>query len=79
MAATKKNIARFIGMALLGLIIGTLFWEAVERLFQAMGLDVSLTIANPLVLDLHALSVSIRPNIGSAAGFLGGILLFFAF
>jgi NhaP-type Na+/H+ and K+/H+ antiporter len=77
MTLNRKSIPFFLGFSLIGLLIGSLTWEIIERIFQQSGISLTLTLSNPLLIDFHVIALSLRPNIGSLAGFLGGIILFF--
>ncbi len=76
MAAKKKNLSQFIAIVILGTIIGSLFWEVVERLLGYCGVSLSLSLADPLLMDIHVFIIGMRPNIGTAFGIVGGIILF---
>jgi hypothetical protein len=80
MKLNKKNISLFIAFLLLGALIGSIFWEIIERilhLFPALS-DFTLTTAQPVVLlDLYVLLLGIRGNPGTLIGFCAGIFFFF--
>ena len=75
MKVTNKNLDRFIGFLLLCMVMGTLCWELLEVLLGFAGVNFSLT-AGPLGFDIGVLSLFIRINPGTPAGFAAGWLLF---
>lgn len=75
MKLVKKNLSAFVMLIFLGLFIGTLAWEIVERIFAAAGLPFSLE-AGPIGFDIGVLSVYLKINPGSLLGAVSGILLF---
>ena len=73
----RKNLSSFILLLILGMVIGSLGWELLERLFRQLGVSFSLTLKAPLqILDLYVVSLSLRANPGTLLGALGGIVLF---
>jgi hypothetical protein len=77
MTLNLKTLPLFFGLLIAGLIIGSLAWEIVERIAAAAGVEFNLGMDEAVGFDLHVLAVSIRLNIGSLAGAIAGILLFF--
>ena len=75
MKLTKKNRSSFVLFLLLGILIGSLSWEVLERIVALTGRRMELSIG-PVGFDLNVLSVWIRLNPGSFLGAVGGILLF---
>lgn len=69
---TRVHLVRFL---LLGLIIGTLAWGIIERLFAYAGLPFSLN-AGPIGFDIGVLSVHMSVNPGSLIGLALGYRLF---
>jgi hypothetical protein len=77
MTLNKKSLPTLILCLTLGMVIGSLSWEVLERILSQLGIDFSLTVKEPLNLfDLYVLSVSFRVNPGTFLGGLGGLLLF---
>ena len=74
MKLTTKTLGSFLLFLLLGLVIGSVAWEIVERLVNAAGLSLSLSIG-PVGFDLRVLAVWVRLNPGSFLGAAGGIIL----
>ena len=72
---TKKSRGTFAGILALGIIIGTLAWELLERLITLTGRDFSLS-AGPLGLDLRVISVMFMVNPGTLLGVVAALLLF---
>ncbi len=71
----KKNLTPFVTILVLGLIIGTLAWDILERIFAAAGLPFSLSTGR-IGFDLDVIAFYIRINPGSFLGAAGGVLLF---
>ena len=75
MPAVKLNSRSktiLLQLILLGLLVGTLFWELMMRL---LGLETPLTVG-PVGFDLAVLAVWISINPGSLLGVVLGYLLF---
>ncbi len=77
MVVNRKNLPLFLGLLLFGTVIGSLGWEIVERIIQAAGSSLSLTLDTPIILDVHVVALSLRPNLGTLLGGIGGVILFF--
>ncbi|MBI9101389.1 MAG: hypothetical protein JEY99_03160 [Spirochaetales bacterium] len=75
MKLIKKNLNPLLIFIFLGLIIGTLTWDILERLIVLSGSGFSLT-THPIGFDLGVISFFIRFNPGSIAGITGSVLLF---
>ncbi len=75
MKLTKKHVGAFLLLVLLGMFIGTLAWDIIERIFAQAGLPFSLE-TGPIGFDIGVLSVYLKINPGSFLGAAGGILLF---
>jgi presenilin-like A22 family membrane protease len=75
MKLIKKHVGAFLLIVLLGMFIGTLAWDIVERIFAQAGLPFSLE-TGPIGFDIGVLSVYLKINPGSFLGAAGGILLF---
>ena len=75
MKISKKNLKPFILIIFLGLIIGTLAWEIVERIISQSGYDLSLN-TEPVGFNIGVISLYVKINIGSLLGTAGGALLF---
>lgn len=75
MKLIKKHLGTFLLLAFLGMFIGTLAWDIVERIFAQAGLPFSLE-TGPIGFDIGVVSFYIRINPGSFLGAAGGILLF---
>ena len=76
MVLNRKNLPILLGLLVFGAVVGSLGWEVVERIIRAAGSDFSLTLAAPIVLDIHVIALTLRPNLGTLLGGLGGIVLF---
>jgi hypothetical protein len=77
MIFNRKSLPLFLGLMFLGAFVGSLGWEVVERIVQAAGNEISLSLATPVSLDLHVFALAFRPNLGTLVGGIGGIILFF--
>jgi len=75
MKVTNKNLGKFIGFLVLCSVMATLCWELLEVLFGLAGINFSLT-AGPVGFDIDVISIYIRINPGTPAGFAAGWLLF---
>ncbi|HUX21981.1 MAG TPA: hypothetical protein VMW69_12140 [Spirochaetia bacterium] len=75
MKLNKKHVGAFLLLVLLGMFIGTLAWDIVERIFAQAGLPFSLE-TGPIGFDIGVLSLYLKVNPGSFLGAVGGILLF---
>jgi uncharacterized membrane-anchored protein YjiN (DUF445 family) len=76
MDLNKKNFHILLSLIVLGMIIGTLGWEIIERLAASWGGKLSLTIEKPIGFDLYVISFFLRINMGSLIGALSGVILF---
>ena len=75
MKLIKKNTRPFLLLLFLGLLIGTLTWDIIERLFAMGGIDFSLNTP-PIGFDMGVIRFYLRFNPGSFFGCGGGIILF---
>lgn len=71
----RKNLTPLLVILFLGLVIGTLAWNIVERIFAEAGMPFSLSTGR-IGFDVDVLAVYIRVNPGSFLGAAGGVLLF---
>ena len=77
MTLTKKNVPVFLLIVALGLVIGSLGWEILERVLSLWGLQIGFTLREPITLfDFYVLSVSLRANLGTILGALGGVVVY---
>jgi hypothetical protein len=72
----KKNFPVLLGFLCLGMIIGSLGWEIIERIMASMGSGVSLAMKEPVGFDLYVLALWVRANLGTLIGAVGGVILF---
>ena len=75
MKLSSKNLGVLWIFLFLGLVIGSLAWEVLERLLNQVGMEVALSIG-PIGFDLSVLALSLEINPGSFAGLVAGFLLF---
>jgi hypothetical protein len=79
MKLTGKNVPLFLLFLLLGLLIGSISWEVLERCINLIPgvTDFSLTMKEPIRLfDFYVLAFSFRGNPGTLLGMIAGIILF---
>lgn len=76
MDLNKKNFPILLSFIMLGMIIGSIGWEIVERLISAWGSNFSLTLENPIGFDLYVISLFFRVNLGTLLGSISGVILF---
>ena len=77
MVLNKKNVPFFLLLFVLGMIIGSLGWEVIERLLAMLDISLSLTTKESITLfDLYILSISVRANAGTVIGSLAGTIVF---
>jgi hypothetical protein len=77
MKLSKKNLPTLLLLLFLGMLIGSLAWELLERLIHYLGSDFSLTLKNAIQLfDIYVLSLWFRANPGTLVGLIGGAVLF---
>jgi hypothetical protein len=72
----KKNFPVLVGFLCLGMVIGSLGWEIIERLLASMGSNLSFTMKEPVGFNLYVIAVYVRANLGTILGAISGILLF---
>ena len=75
MKLSSRNRSTFLAFLGLGILIGTLGWEVLERIVVQLGFELELGIG-PIGFDLSVLSVYMKVNPGTFIGLLGGIFLF---
>jgi hypothetical protein len=75
MKLNSKTKGSFFSLLLLGIFMGTLFWELAELLLSRLGIEMDLTIG-PAGVNLDFLQVYIKLNPGSLLGLIFAILLF---
>ena len=77
MKLNSRNLSRLLLLLIIGILLGSLGWEVLERIIRLGGLEFSPTTQNPITLfDLYVLSLSFRANPGTLLGALGAILVF---
>ncbi len=75
MKLTGRNRGTFLLFLGVGLLVGSLAWELLERVLAAFGSEIHLG-AGPVGFDLSVLAVSLVVNPGTLLGALGGLVLF---
>jgi hypothetical protein len=75
MKLTGRNRSTFLTFLGVGLLVGSLAWELLERILAAFGPELQLGVG-PVGFDLSVLAVSLVVNPGTLLGALGGVLLF---
>lgn len=69
---SRPTFLLFLG---LGLLIGSLAWEVLERVLEQGGVELALGVG-PVGFDLHVLALSVMVNPGTLVGALGAVVLF---
>jgi hypothetical protein len=75
MKLSGRNGSTLLWFVFLGMVIGSLGWEVVERVLSRFGIDLSLAVG-PIGLNLAVVSFSLMVNPGTMFGILGSILLY---
>jgi len=75
MKLSKRTSGHFILFIALGIIIGSLCWELLERVIALSGRNLNLAVG-PVGFNVDVLEVWIKINPGSFIGFLGTFFLF---
>jgi len=75
MKLNKKNRSFFFTFLGLGILIGSLSWEVLERALSQVGINLALGIG-PVGVDLAVFSFFLLINPGTFIGIAGGIFLF---
>ena len=75
MKTSKKNLRGATFLIILGLLLGTLGWELLERILSYGGIDLHLAVG-PVGFDIRVLAVELMINPGSFLGAAGGYLVF---
>jgi hypothetical protein len=75
MRLSGRTRSTFVLFLLLGVLIGSLAWEVLERILSRFGVELGMSLG-PVGFDLAVLAVSLVLNPGSLLGALGGVLLF---
>jgi hypothetical protein len=75
MKLSGRTRSTFLLFLLLGVLIGSLAWEVLDRVLARFGLDLGMSLG-PVGFDLAVLAVSLVVNPGTVLGALGGALLF---
>jgi hypothetical protein len=75
MKLNSRTRGAFVTFVLLGILIGSLAWEVLERVLLELGLELSVGVG-PVGFDLSVLALYLRINPGTLLGALGGVLLF---
>jgi hypothetical protein len=75
MKLSGRTRSTFVLFLLLGVLIGSLAWELLERILARFSLELGLSLG-PVGFDLAVLAFSLVINPGSVLGALGGALLF---
>ena len=76
MDLNKKNFPILLTFIILGMIIGSIGWEILERLITTLGGTLALTLEKPIGFDLYVISLFFRVSLGTLLGALSGIILF---
>lgn len=75
MKLNGRTRSTFVLLLALGVLIGSLAWEVLERILARFGVQPGLSLG-PIGFDLDVLAFSLVLNPGTILGALGGLLLF---
>jgi hypothetical protein len=75
MKLTVKTLSSLALLCVLGMLVGGLAWEVLERVALRFGLDVDLSIG-PVGFDLSVVAVRLTVNPGTFLGLVAAALLF---
>ena len=70
MKITQKYLKYFYLFIILGIVIGSLCWEILERITGMSGINIDLSVG-PVGFDISVLSVYLKINPGSFIGAAG--------
>ncbi len=74
MKITQKYLKYLYLFIILGIVIGSLCWEILERLIASTGINLDLSVG-PVGFDISVLSVYLKINPGSFIGAVCGWFL----
>jgi hypothetical protein len=75
MKLNAKTVTSLVLLCVLGMLVGGLAWEVLERVALRLGLDVDLSIG-PVGFDLSVVALSVTVNPGTFLGLVAAVLLF---
>ncbi len=75
MKITARTAASLVLLCVLGMLVGGLAWEVLERVALRLGLRLDLSLG-PVGFDLSVIAVSVTVNPGTLLGLVGAALLF---
>ncbi len=75
MKLTAKTLSSLALLCVLGMLVGGLSWEVLERVALHFGLDVDLSIG-PVGFDLSVVAMSVTVNPGTFLGLVAAVFLF---
>ncbi|MCX7031796.1 MAG: hypothetical protein NTU62_16975 [Spirochaetes bacterium] len=75
MKLNAKTLSSLALLCMLGMLVGGLAWEVLERVALRSGLDVDLSIG-PVGFDLSVVALSVTVNPGTFLGLVAAVLLF---
>lgn len=75
MKLTTKTLPSLVLLCVLGMLVGGLAWEVLERVALRLGLELELSVG-PVGFDLAVLAVSVTVNPGTFLGLAAAALLF---
>jgi hypothetical protein len=74
MKLSARTLSSMLLLCLVGMVVGTLAWEVVERILGRVGVALDLSIG-PVGFDLAVVAVQLRANPGSFIGLAAAALL----
>lgn len=75
MKLTAKTLPSLLLLCALGMLVGGLAWEVLERVALRFGLALELSVG-PIGFDLSVLAMSVTVNPGTFLGLVAAALLF---
>jgi hypothetical protein len=67
MKLSKNTLSSFLVFIFLGIIIGSISWELIDRLLLVFNIDIPLSL-DRIGFDLNVIALYIKPNPGTVLG-----------
>lgn len=74
MKLTAKTLPSLVLLCVLGMLVGGLAWEVLERVALRFGLEMDLSVG-PVGFDLSVVALSVTVNPGTFLGLVAAVLL----
>ena len=75
MKMNARTLSSLALLCVLGMLVGGLAWEVLERVALRFGLEVDLSVG-PVGFDLSVVALSVTVNPGTFIGLVAAVLLF---